>query len=151
MTKQEEESLTQLVEANPGLEVTPDIILQFIMQRANFISPPRPESPSDAHTIEDTDTSISARGRFARRRSRGSYSRDSSQDSDYHRSSASRPSSRGPSQSQSASALEKRQRTAPLTAPPSSWAKPPPAARRKSIDGGHSRNLSDSEVSNLTP
>ena len=120
--------LQELLDSNPGLEVTPPMLLQFIAQKTN-VSPPSSE--------EDENRGGRGHSKSLSNESNGSA---------YHKGSHSRPPSRGPMTPSVKSPLdsERRQRSTPLhTAPPSTWGKRPlPAGRRKS-DAGRS---SDSEV-----
>lgn len=127
--------LQELLAQNPGLEVTPQILLGFIAEKT--------KSTNSAHDEE--------RGREEYRRDAGfEHSRSLSSDSDgtsYYPGTRSRPPSRGPMTPSTKSPLdsERRQRSTPLsTGPPSSWTKrPTPAGRRKSDAGSRS----DGEVS----
>ena len=122
--------LQELLAQNPGLEVTPQILLGFIAEKTKSTTPPQDEE----------------RGREEHRRDvHYGHSRSLSSDSDgtsYHPGNQSRPPSRGPMTPSFKSPLdsERRQRSTPLsTAPPSSWTKrPTPAGRRKSDAGSRS-------------
>ncbi len=121
--------LQELLAQNPGLEVTPQILLGFIAEKTK------------STPLEDTEE----RGREEHRLDGGfGHSRSLSSDSDgasYYPGSHSRPPSRGPMSSvKSPLDSERRQRSTPLAnAPPSSWAKrPTPAGRRKSDAGSRS-------------
>ncbi|CDO68952.1 hypothetical protein BN946_scf185000.g95 [Trametes cinnabarina] len=145
MTPDEEEQLKGLIASNPGLQVTPQVLLQFIAMQTTLSPRHSPEgSPSpDASTFAD-------RGRSEDRDYDNMNSRSSSRDSQgtYYRG-----SSRGPPQTPRESPFEssRRQRTTPLNqAAPSSWSRRPPPSRRKS-DAGHSRALSDSESVSSPP
>ncbi|KAI0955779.1 hypothetical protein AcV7_006354 [Taiwanofungus camphoratus] len=147
MTREEEDQLTQLIESNPGLAVTPQVLLQFIAMRTTFSPRNSPEGspPHDANDLE-------GRGRsYDRDGSDDGWSRSSSRDS--NSTSIYRPSSRGPpvppktpTTRESPFDATRRQRSTPLgnTAAPSSWTRRPPPSRRKS-DAGHNRAASDSE------
>jgi hypothetical protein len=140
---EQESGLVDLLAQNPTIDVSPSIILGFVAAKAK-----------DAASSPSRDQQ--QRGRRSRAGSR------SSRDASMIRatpSGSSRPPSRGPPPSASIptftipatptnTAFEKRQRNAPIAfGPPSSWNKPTPASRRKSVDGGRSGNaLSDSEV-----
>ena len=151
MTREEEDQLTQLIESNPGLAVTPQVLLQFIAMRTNH-------SPDDSPPNEEID--FPERGRSEERDYDydGPYSRSSSQDSNgtsVWRSSSrpnSRPPSRGPvpktpTSRESPFDASRRQRSTPLAnAAPSSWTRRPPPSRRRSDASQHGRALSDSEV-----
>ncbi|OBZ66290.1 hypothetical protein A0H81_13780 [Grifola frondosa] len=138
MTREEEDQLTQLIESNPGLAVTPQVLLQFIAMRTTF-SPH--DSPQDSPPPEDVD--MYDRGRTEDREYEG-HSRSSSRDSvgTYYRS-----SSRGPPvPPKTPFDSSRRQRSTPLAnnSAPSSWTRRPPPSRRKS-DAGQNRSSSDSE------
>ena len=126
--------LQELLTQNPGLEVTPQILLGFIAEKTKSNTPANDEE----------------RGREEHRRDAGyGHSRSLSSDSDgtsYYPGNQSRPPSRGPMTPSTKSPLdsERRQRSTPLSAAPSSWTKrPTPAGRRKSDAGSRS----DGEVS----
>jgi hypothetical protein len=151
MTPDEMVLLQQLLDANPGLEVTPHILLQFIAEKTkssvNIGEPPGPsanvtvdenESPG-ASSNDSDDPEFVVLGRSGS----GRPSRTSSSESIgvFTRTPNSRPSSRAGGASPFDGS--KRQRSAPLgSAAPSSWTKPVPAHRRKSDAGSRS----DSEV-----
>ncbi|KAG5637957.1 hypothetical protein H0H81_002485 [Sphagnurus paluster] len=133
LSDEEAGMLKQLIKSNPGLEVTPAMLGQFIAQRTKH-TPPR--SPS---TDEDSD--FPYRGR----------PQDGYQSSDSN-GTHSRASSQGPPQTPMSAKSpfdnDRRKRTTPLNAAPSSWAKrPAPAARRKSDAGSRS----DSESFSASP
>ena len=144
MTRDEEEQLTSLLASNPGVQVTPQVLIQFIAMQTTMSPRHSPEgSPPPSSTAEaDSDD----RGRSEDRDYDGMNSRSSSVDSTatYYRS-----SSRGPPQTPRDSVFDsgRRQRTTPLgnKNAPSSWSRRPPPSRRKS-DAGHNRASSDSEV-----
>lgn len=150
MSKEEEDQLTSLIESNPGLAVTPTVLLQFIAMRTTM----SPRHNSDDLPPSPTEQFDDDRGRSDFRDdedySRG-HSRSSSQDSDgtsmYH----SRPPSRGPSVPPSPFDASRRQRAAPLSngsnQPPSSWSRRPPPSRRRSDASSQGRPSSDSESS----
>ena len=143
MSKEEEDQLTSLISSNPGLQVTPQVLIQFIAMQTTVSSRHGDGSPdADEEAVE-----FELRGRQEERDDDGWNSRSSSRDSTatYQRS-----SSRGPTTPRdSVFDTGRRQRTTPLNkktvTAPSSWTRRPPPSRRKS-DGGHSRALSDSEV-----
>ncbi|KAG1852942.1 hypothetical protein C8R48DRAFT_346450 [Suillus tomentosus] len=148
LNDREMDKLKEILASSPGIEVTPQILLQFVAERARHS--PR-DSPNDSPLEEDV-TLPDDRGRnpfspntnHSRSHSRGSVG-------------TSRVTSRPPSvppktpntATSSAFDTSRRQRTTPLDVqPPSSWSKrPAPASRRKSIDGGSQPALSDSESS----
>lgn len=156
MTKDEEEQLVQLIDSNPGLEVTPQVLLQFIAQRA-ALSPETSQAqqpPAQVHEV------VLGRGRPGEKTEYVYYNRSRSSSIDATAASVYRPHSRPPSRgppvppktpSSSASSRDSpfdvstRQRTTPLAAP-SSWTRRPPPARRRSDAGSHSLPGSDSEV-----
>lgn len=141
--------LKQILVNNPGIEVTPQTLLQFVAERTKHS--PR-DSPNDSPVEEDA-TITDDRGRHLSSRSTN-HSRSSSRGSGGTSRVISRPPSVPPktptTTTGSAFDTSRRQRTTPLDAqPPSSWSKrPAPANRRKSVDGGSNRALSDSEVRN---
>ncbi|KAF8440472.1 hypothetical protein L210DRAFT_859486, partial [Boletus edulis BED1] len=178
LTDSEMEMLRVLLASNPGIEVTPQVLLQFIAERTK--NSPR-ESPGKSQSLEqssprysrespddspqegsdggesDDVTFTNHRGRrpFARGKTK---SRSSSQNSVGTSRIPSRPPSvppKTPLQSGPPSAFDssKRQRTTPLSSTaPSSWAKrPAPASRRRSVDGSSSRDSSDNESSVTSP
>ncbi|KAG1729832.1 uncharacterized protein EDB91DRAFT_801445 [Suillus paluster] len=140
--------LKELLAGNPGIEVTPQVLLQFIAERTRHS--PR-GSPYDSPVEEDV-TLPDDRGHnpFIRNTN---HSRSSSRGSAGTSRVPSRPPSVPPKTPTTATGsafdTSRRQRTTPLDAqPPSSWSKrPAPTSRRKSIDGGSNRGLSDSESS----
>ncbi|KZT67427.1 hypothetical protein DAEQUDRAFT_391530 [Daedalea quercina L-15889] len=156
MTREEEDQLTLLIESNPGLAVTPQVLLQFIAMRTN-------QSPDDSSPEEDF--AFPERGRSEDRDYDGPYSRSSSQDSSgtsVWRSSSrpnSRPPSRGPPVPSTPTRdspfdASRRQRSTPLANAhnaPSSWTRRPPPSRRRSDASQHGRTLSDSEVRPMRP
>ncbi|KII89877.1 hypothetical protein PLICRDRAFT_138217 [Plicaturopsis crispa FD-325 SS-3] len=156
MTDTELGMLKQLLQVNPGLEVTPAMLLQFIATRTTNSPQGSPPAEDDAHLPD--------RGRdFDRDGTYNHHSRSSSNDS--NGTSVYRPRSRqssvGPpvppktpttaNGQASISPLDasRRQRSTPLgNAAPSSWTtkRPMPPSRRKSDAGSHhGRALSDSE------
>ncbi|KAI0359798.1 hypothetical protein OH77DRAFT_1419125 [Trametes cingulata] len=147
MTPEEEEQLTSLIASNPGLQVTPQVLLQFIAMQTT-LSPrnsPQESPPSNQNAFAD-------RGRSEERDYDGMNSRSSSRDSvgTYYRPS-SRNSTVPSTPRESPFDTGRRQRTTPLGPnAPSSWTRRPPPSRRKS-DAGHSRALSDSESVSSPP
>jgi hypothetical protein len=140
MNDDETSMLRQLLNANPGLEVTPNILLGFIAEKTKH-SPPR--SP-----LTDEDMDLPGRGRSSDREEDTQQQRSSSNESAFH-SSGSRRSSRGPPQTPTSAKspfdTERRQRSTPLgNNAPSSWTKRPAPAHRRKSDAG---SRSDSEVS----
>lgn len=136
LSDEEQAMLEELLRNNPGLEVSPGILLQFIAQKT-AASPSPPDSPGN------DDMQLPDRGRTDDRDL--DHRRSPSTDSN---NGYSRPPSRGPPQTpgsgKSPFDAERRQRSAPLTAaPPSSWSKRPTPARRRKSDAG---SRSDSEV-----
>lgn len=153
LTKDEMTSFTQIVDASPGVEATPDTILQLVAMRTS----PGQQSASeeDSPNADDWD-----RGRADERAFHGQQSRSSSTGSTgtYCHTTPSRPPSRGvvgmprtPGTKDSPFDAQKRQRSTPLApAAPSSWTRRPVApGRRKSDSSSHSRAMSDSEVSTI--
>lgn len=149
LSKEEEEQLVQLIESNPGLAVTPQVVIQFIAMRTAVN--PNPESPAAEEETDDTQ-------RIGRARERTEYeyeSRSRSSSGGSIGTSVYRPqersTSRGPPVppktplNDSPFDTSRRQRTTPLAAP-SSWTRRPPPQRRKSDAGLEGRSGSDSEV-----
>jgi len=147
LNDEEMDALKEILAQNPEIPVTPQIILQLVAVRTKYS--PR-NSPHDSPVEEDV-TLTDDRGRNTFSRS-ANHSRSSSRSTGGTSRVHSRPPSVPPrtptTASGSAFDTSRRQRTTPLDAqPPSSWSKrPAPASRRKSIDGGSNRALSDSEV-----
>ena len=147
MNKDEEEQLTSLISSNPGLQVTPQVLIQFIAMQTTMGPRGSPEATTPPNGEDSAE--FERRGRQEERdEDDGMNSRSSSRDSTatYHN----RSSSRGPTTPRdNVFDTGRRQRSTPLNkkneTAPSSWARRPPPSRRKS-DGGHSRALSDSEV-----
>ena len=135
MSGEEAAMFEALLKNNPGLEVTPQIILNFIEEKTKIYLPRSPES-SD----EDTTTHEEHQG----------HSRSPSNESNsavFYPDSNSRPPSRGP-QTPLKSPLDsqRRQRSTPLTAP-SSWSTKRPVPSRRKSDAG---SRSDSDVCSFT-
>ncbi|KZT01531.1 uncharacterized protein LAESUDRAFT_731104 [Laetiporus sulphureus 93-53] len=143
MKPEEEAQLTQLLESNPGLAVTPQVLLQFIAMRTTFSPDESPEG-SPPHPSDE----LEQRGRTEERDYNESHSRSSSRDSTG--TSILRPPSRGPPVPPKDSPFDatRRQRSTPLntTTAPSSWTRrrPPTSKRTPSQD----RSTSDSDSSN---
>jgi hypothetical protein len=140
--------LKALLASNPGVEVTPQTLLQFIAARTKHS--PR-ESPQSSPN--DSDQGLPGdRGRTEERNGDGT-SRSSSNESSgssYTRPTGSRRPSRGPPQTPKGPSpfdASKRQRSVPLgNNAPSSWTKPPAPHHRRRSDAGLGRSSSDSEV-----
>ncbi|KAF9223815.1 hypothetical protein BS17DRAFT_753885 [Gyrodon lividus] len=174
-TDSEMEMLRALLASNPGIEVTPQVLLQFIAERTKHSPRESPgknqqsqqqlphhsnQSPDDSPQEEDEEEDVT----FPNDRGR-TFARETSSSRSSSRSSAgtSRVPSRPPSvppktpvnaPPSSAFDASRRQRSTPLNGTaPSSWAKrPAPASRRKSVDGGSSsRPSSDTESSATSP
>ncbi|KAF9533935.1 hypothetical protein CPB83DRAFT_416318 [Crepidotus variabilis] len=143
LSDEETAMLQSLLAQNPGLEVTPQILLGFIAEKTKHSTPPRSPGPNDMFgndAGDEYDFEEDNRGRDDDRSGGGyGHSRSLSSDSDgtsYYP--GSRPPSRGPmTPAKSPLDSERRQRSQPLVAaPPSSWSKrPTPAGRRKSDAG----------------
>jgi len=133
MSGEEVAMFEALLKNNPGLEVTPQIILNFIEEKTK-IHPPRSPGNSD----DDTAAHEEYHGR----------SRSSSNESDgvaFYLDSDSRPPSRGsqtPGSMKSPLDSQRRQRSTPLAAP-SSWSTKRPVPLRRKSDAG---SRSDSDV-----
>ncbi|KAF8627304.1 hypothetical protein AX15_004444 [Amanita polypyramis BW_CC] len=136
MSSEEMDMLKALLASNPGLEVTPRILLDFIAEKTRHALPRSPshdnaadhqdmERPQDDPLSDESSGSLSV--------SAGSHSRP--------------PSRAGGLTKSSPFDTERRQRSQPLTTAPSSWnnRRPLPAGRRKSIDAD-SRSDSDSLI-----
>ena len=142
MTDGETKMLNDLLRSNPGLEVTPAILVRFIAEKTKQ-TPPR--SPL---TVAEAD--LPGRGRTGDRDSQNdrSSSSESNEDSTLHSSGSLSRSSTGPPHtpvSKSVFDTERRQRSTPLgNSAPSSWNKRPAPANRRKSDAG---SRSDSEVS----
>lgn len=144
LSEEELTLLKSLLADNPGLEVTPQILLQFIAEKTRASPPRSPNSDDDVQLLP-------MRGRGEERDGYSHYPRSSSNESNgtsYYRSSGSRASSRGPqtpNNPKSPFDTERRQRSTPLANnAPSSWSKRPAPAHRRKSDAG---SRSDSEVS----
>ncbi|KAF5359695.1 hypothetical protein D9756_003571 [Leucocoprinus leucothites] len=152
LSDEENAMLKALLENNPGLEVTPSILLQFIAEKTRNSPSPSPDHQDDSQQRQlSPEADSPSRGRDQERQYSGdSYHRSSSNESNsasYY--SGSRPPSRGPL-GRSPFDMERRQRTTPLNAAPSSWSsakRPAPASRRRSIDGSTGRPDSEFSVS----
>ncbi|KAG5644171.1 hypothetical protein DXG03_009012 [Asterophora parasitica] len=138
--------LKQLLEMNPGLEVTPAILIQFLAEKTKSSPPRSPNTGADG-------SAFPGRGRLTDRDPDDGYHRSSSSDSNgtsgYHSRRSSQEPPQTPMSAKSPFDSSRRQRSTPLTNnAPSSWAKRPiPAHRRKSIDGSRS----DSESFSSSP
>ncbi|KAJ6561752.1 hypothetical protein B0H19DRAFT_944035, partial [Mycena capillaripes] len=143
LTPDEMSMLKQLIAANPGMQVTPQVAIGFIAEKTKH-------SPPQSPPMEEEEL---PRGREEERGEDDSNSRSSSSDSVGTHRNHSRPPSRGaPQTPKSASSpfdTSRRQRSTPLggVAAPSSWAKRPPHHRRKSDAGSRS----DSEGVSASP
>ena len=131
MSGEEVAMFEALLKNNPGLEVTPQIILNFIEEKAK-IHPPRSRSPGNSD-----DDAAAHKG----------HSRSSSIESNdvFHVDSSIRPPSRGPqtpAPNKSPLDSQRRQRSTPLAAP-SSWSTKRPIPSRRKSDAG---SRSDSDV-----
>lgn len=132
-------SLQTLLDTNPGLQITPALVVGLVAQIAGSLpSPPRSPAKDSGNELSDEEQHRNSHTR--------SISNDSTGSTLY--TSQSRPPSRGPTTPGIKSPLdsERRQRSTPLHTAnaPSSWPhkRPAPAGRRKSDAG----NRSDSEV-----
>ncbi|GJE89826.1 hypothetical protein PsYK624_059350 [Phanerochaete sordida] len=157
MTREEEEQLIELIETNPGLAVTPQVLLAFIAQKTTATPGHSPEGTP----FEDADAIARAREEERTEyeydtRSRSRSSSPGSIGTSVYRP-PSRSSSRGPPAvppktpvRDSPFDASRRQRTTPLAGPnaPSSWTRRPPPQRRRSDAG---RDMSDSESISAPP
>ena len=159
------EMLRTLLVTNQGIEVTPQVLLQFIAERTRH-SPreslgkdtnacaPQPsllDNPQNLPVAEDGDAALHSnrvQALFAGGASSSHSSSRSSGDTSYL---LSRPP-RVPPKTLINAPLSifdttRRKRTTPLSGTTSSWARrAAPASRRESVDGGSNRVLSDTEV-----
>ena len=153
MNRDEEDQLIQLLHDNPGLAVTPQVLIQFIVMRTTSSPQDTPASPVPPEKSED----MAERGRLEGKAEYEYYNRSRSSSRGSIGTSVyrpqSRPSSRGPQvppktpMRDSPFDASRRQRSSqPLNSAPSSWARRPPPARRRSDAGLHSGAFSDSEV-----
>ncbi|KAK2459883.1 hypothetical protein APHAL10511_008083 [Amanita phalloides] len=135
LSPDEMDMLKALLASNPGLQVTPQILLDFIAEKTKHAPSPfdsaadyDAERPPDDPSSDELNTSFPPPA--------GSHSRPPSR--------ASGPTKYSPLDT------ERRQRSQPLTTAPSSWnsKRPLPAGRRKSIDAG---SRSDSESVPASP
>ncbi|PBL03350.1 hypothetical protein ARMGADRAFT_910387, partial [Armillaria gallica] len=128
--------LNDVLKDNPGLQVTPPLLVHFCGERIKQHAASLEPSTSDVADLSE------GRGRSQDRTDSEDNSRSSSSDSQ------SRPPSRGPPmtpKTQSVFDTQRRQRSTPLSNnAPSSWTKRPPAPHRRKSDAG---SRSDSEVS----
>ncbi|KAM6490669.1 hypothetical protein JOM56_014012 [Amanita muscaria] len=135
LSSEEMDMLKALLASNPGLEVTPQILLDFIAEKAKHASSPHSPPKDQGGDSQDRERPLEDQ---LSDESNGSIGLPSG--------SLSRPPSRGPGGTTKNSLfdIERRQRSQPLNMAPSSWTtkRPMPAGRRKSIDAG---SRSDSE------
>ena len=132
MSGEEVAMFEALLKNNPGLEVTPQIILNFIEEKTKIHLPRSPGSSDD-------DTAAHK-----------GHSRSSSVESNdvFHLDPNNRPPSRGPQTPapiKSPLDSQRRQRSTPLAAP-SSWSTKRPIPSRRKSDAG---SRSDSDVCSL--
>ena len=141
LAKDEEQKVAEFVQDNPGIEVTPELLLGFIA----LATAKNGEGRSSQNSSPDLGEEDTTRGRNAERRR--VESRSSSTDStntSVGRHEPKTPGVRGP---ESPFEAKSRQRSAPLSGPPSSWTKrPAPAHRRRSDSGSRRGSMSDTEV-----
>ena len=142
LSDEETTMLNTLIVDNPGLEVTPSILLQFIAEKTRHSPSPSPDQQDDQEQPQPVSDEESWRGRDQERQSYDdSRHRSPSNESN---NSGSRSPSRG-ALGRSPFDMERRQRSTPLNNTPSKWTgakRPAPASRRRSFDGSV-----DSEVS----
>lgn len=141
LSKDEQRQVELFVQDNPGIEVTPDLLLGFVAQATAKHAKPN-TSPTHS-SPEHSDRSD--RGRDETReddaRFGGTHSRSSSRDSKGN------PYWKWEQPPDSPFEAKSRQRSTPLAGPPSSWnRRPAPATRRKSDAGNRSESMSDTEV-----
>lgn len=145
LSNEETNMLKTLLVDNPGLEVTPSILLQFIAEKTRHSPSPDPDQEDDQEQLQQVSDEDFWRGRDQDRQSNGdSPQRSPSKESNGVSNSGSRPPSPG-ALSRSPFDMERRRRSTPLNNTPTSWGgakRPAPASRRRSFDGSV-----DSEVS----
>lgn len=145
LSDEETTMLKTLLVDNPGLEVTPNILLQFIAEKTRHSPSPNPDQEDDREQLQQASDEDFWRGRNQDRQSYAySPQRSPSNESNSVPYSGSRPPSRG-ALARSPFDMERRQRSTPLNNTPTSWSgakRPAPASRRRSFDGSV-----DSEVS----
>ncbi|KAI6154610.1 hypothetical protein BKA82DRAFT_16683 [Pisolithus tinctorius] len=141
LSDEEMQMLRALLASNPGIEVTPQVLLQFIAERTRHSPRGSPGKEGQTNT-----TALPTRTVKIGRQSSDGTSRIPS-----------RPPSVPPktpinAPPPSAFDTSRRQRTTPLAgAAPSSWTRRPlPAGRRRSLDGTPSSASSDTEASSPT-
>lgn len=141
LSKDEQQQVAAFVRDNPGIEVTPELLLRFVAEATSRHNETR---LSDNSSPERNDSDHS-RGRDevwsrnSRTQSRSS-SRDSLGTQSLWRREPHSSTGRGPD---SPFEAKSRQRSAPLSGPPSSWTPRPAPAHRRRSDAG---SMSDSEV-----
>lgn len=142
LDKDEEQKVAEFVQDNPGIEVTPELLLGFIA----LATAKNEEGISSQNSSPDPSEDDATRGREQERDSQHNVdSRSSSTDSNStsiwrHES---KSLARGP---ESPFEAKSRQRSAPLSGAPSSWTKRPAPAHRRKSDAGSRGSLSDTEV-----
>ncbi|KAI9454394.1 hypothetical protein BJY52DRAFT_1427326 [Lactarius psammicola] len=141
LARDEKATFMQIVDESPGLEVTPDIILQLVAMRTSSGQ----QNNSEEHSPITDEWN---RGRADERDTHGQHSRSSSNGSTgtYYRPTPG-GTPRTPGSKDSPFDAQKRQRSAPLApVAPSSWTRRPPApGRRKSDASNNGRPMSDTE------
>ncbi|KAI0090985.1 hypothetical protein BDY19DRAFT_984049 [Irpex rosettiformis] len=161
LNKEEEAQLVLMTEANPDIQVTPSVLLQLILtlQQTSQQSTSEASSPNGAREVPIGRGRPGEKTEFVAYGRTRSTSQDVSGASVYGQRPNSRPSSRPPSrpQSRGPSARESpfdaaaRQRSTPLAAAPSSWARRPPPSRRKSDAGARGHPMNDTESASAPP
>lgn len=141
LSKDEQRQMELFVQDNPGIEVTPDLLLSFVAQATakhsqSNVSPVNSSPERSDASDRGRDETREEDNRYA-----GMQSRSSSQDSKGNPHWKWEQAPNSPFESKS------RQRSTPLAGPPSSWNKrPAPATRRQSDAGNRSGSMSDTEV-----
>ncbi|EKM48193.1 uncharacterized protein PHACADRAFT_203123, partial [Phanerochaete carnosa HHB-10118-sp] len=156
MTREEEEQLIDLIETNPGLAVTPRVLLAFIAQRTTA----GPGDGREGTPEDDAEAMARARQEDLTEYEHDNHSRSSSPESigtsvyrPPSRSSSAEPPLVPPKTPMRDSPFDatRRRRTTPLSNAPTSWTRRPPPQRRSSDAGAPGRDLSDSETSISAP
>ncbi|KIJ51491.1 hypothetical protein M422DRAFT_58957 [Sphaerobolus stellatus SS14] len=144
LNKDEEQQVAAFVRDNPGIEVTPELLLGFVAAATAKHN----DSSSGASSPEPNE-SDNSRGRGDEKRNRPSpiTSRSSSRGDDSTNWKADNKSSGAWGVPNSPFESKSRQRSQPLYGPPSSWTpRPAPAHHRRRSDAGSRRgSMSDNE------
>ncbi|KAF5349769.1 hypothetical protein D9758_010178 [Tetrapyrgos nigripes] len=145
MTKEEEDKLKDILEQNPGMKASSELVVSFLLAKTASASPDVLSNSSP----EGSDGEDLTRGR-SQNRYHGEDRSSSSESAGTSRHFSRPPSRSSVPQTPRTSAFDttRRQRSTPLeSAAPSSWsARPKAPHRRKSIDAGNRSDRSDGEA-----